>query len=401
MIRVLVVDDHPVLRAGLEAVLRTEPGFVCVGTAGDGHELLAALRHTRPDVVLLDWRLGHEDGVALCRTLRAETAPPEVVLYTASADSGLEAQASAAAHTPWWRRAPTSISSSTPCAWPHAAAAKRRRTRRKAASAAERSKYAVERPSSYGPMALGRWLGRRSVPCRRRVSLHGDGPAADQMDIPAACLRVDTEVFDLPYVIRPKGLRGTMAAMLAGAALLLVACRPPRPARARRADDQGVPGLRRYGRLRPAARRLVRVGRERVVADRRLGGGRQRVRGRSAVRPTPSRSTSAPPAGPSRQRSAWGRAPDVPLLRPPPQRQLGRAERQAALDGRWRYARDARRRVSGADLAWHPSKSFNLATVLGIWNDDQSVQTQFVFQPERSGAAWAIDDVYVDPYSRG
>ena len=96
MIRVLVVDDHPVLRAGLEAVLRTEPGFVCVGTAGDGHELLAALRHTRPDVVLLDWRLGDEDGVALCRTLRAETAPPEVVLYTATADSGLEAQASAA-----------------------------------------------------------------------------------------------------------------------------------------------------------------------------------------------------------------------------------------------------------------------------------------------------------------
>ena len=96
MIRVLVVDDHPVLRAGLEAVLRSEPGFVCVATAGDGHELLAALRRTRPDVVLLDWRLGGEDGVALCRTLRAETAPPEVVLYTASADDDLAAQASAA-----------------------------------------------------------------------------------------------------------------------------------------------------------------------------------------------------------------------------------------------------------------------------------------------------------------
>ena len=127
MIRVLVVDDHPVLRAGLEAVLRTEPGFVCVGTAGDGHELLAALRHTRPDVVLLDWRLGDEDGVALCRTLRAETAPPEVVLYTATADPGLEARPAPPAHTPWSRRAPTSTSSSTPCAWPRAAAAKRRR----------------------------------------------------------------------------------------------------------------------------------------------------------------------------------------------------------------------------------------------------------------------------------
>ena len=96
MIRVLVVDDHPVLRAGLEAVLRTEPGFVCVGTAADGHELRAALGQTRPDVVLLDWRLGDEDGLALCRTLRGGPAPPEVVLYTATADPGLDGEAQAA-----------------------------------------------------------------------------------------------------------------------------------------------------------------------------------------------------------------------------------------------------------------------------------------------------------------
>jgi DNA-binding NarL/FixJ family response regulator len=93
MIRVLVVDDHPVLRAGLEAVLRTEPGFVCVGTAADGHELRAAMGQTRPDVVLLDWRLGDEDALALCHTLRAGPAPPEVVLYTATADPGLDGQA--------------------------------------------------------------------------------------------------------------------------------------------------------------------------------------------------------------------------------------------------------------------------------------------------------------------
>ena len=93
MIRVLVVDDHPVLRAGLEAVLRSEPGFVCVGTAADGHELMATLRRTRPDVVLLDWRLGEDDGIALCRVVRAEPAPPEVVLYTASDDAGLNEQA--------------------------------------------------------------------------------------------------------------------------------------------------------------------------------------------------------------------------------------------------------------------------------------------------------------------
>jgi CheY-like chemotaxis protein len=159
MIRVLVVDDHPVLRAGLEAVLRTEPGFVCVGTAGDGHELLAALRHTRPDVVLLDWRLGDEDGVALCRTLRAETAPPEVVLYTATADSGLEARRAPPARTPWSRRAPTSTSSSTPCAWPRA-------------SAAERRKHAEWRhPSPNGANARS----NDRPPLARRLSVGGQG----------------------------------------------------------------------------------------------------------------------------------------------------------------------------------------------------------------------------------
>ncbi|MEN3283033.1 MAG: hypothetical protein V7607_4173, partial [Solirubrobacteraceae bacterium] len=45
---------------------------------------------------LLDWRLGGEDGVALCRTVRAETAPPEVVLYTASADEDLVVAATGA-----------------------------------------------------------------------------------------------------------------------------------------------------------------------------------------------------------------------------------------------------------------------------------------------------------------
>jgi DNA-binding NarL/FixJ family response regulator len=96
MIRVMVVDDHPVLRAGLEAVLRSEPGFVCVGTAADGHQMVALLRRTRPDVVILDRRLGREDGVALCASLRAEPAPPEVVLYTANDDPGLGELARAA-----------------------------------------------------------------------------------------------------------------------------------------------------------------------------------------------------------------------------------------------------------------------------------------------------------------
>ena len=83
MIRVLVVDDHPVLRAGLEAVLRAEPGFRCVGGAADGETMWELLRRTRPDVVVLDHRLGEEDGLALCKDLRREPEPPGVLLYTA------------------------------------------------------------------------------------------------------------------------------------------------------------------------------------------------------------------------------------------------------------------------------------------------------------------------------
>jgi DNA-binding NarL/FixJ family response regulator len=96
MIRVLVVDDHPVLRAGLEAVLRAEPGFVCVGGAEDGAAMWALLRRARPDVVILDHRLGDEDGVELCRALRDEPEPPSVLLYTADPTPALERAAVAA-----------------------------------------------------------------------------------------------------------------------------------------------------------------------------------------------------------------------------------------------------------------------------------------------------------------
>jgi DNA-binding NarL/FixJ family response regulator len=90
MIRVLVVDDHPVLRAGLEAVLRAEPGFRCVGGAEDGETMWQLLRRHHPDVVVLDHRLGDEDGVELCRQVRAEALPPSVLLYTADPGAALE-----------------------------------------------------------------------------------------------------------------------------------------------------------------------------------------------------------------------------------------------------------------------------------------------------------------------
>lgn len=96
MIRVLVVDDHPVVRAGLEALLRAEPGMIAVGVAVGPHDAVALVRRTRPDVVLVDARLGDHDGLDLCRVLQGEPVPPAVLIISADPGPGLEAQALAA-----------------------------------------------------------------------------------------------------------------------------------------------------------------------------------------------------------------------------------------------------------------------------------------------------------------
>ena len=81
MIRVLVFDDHPALRAGLRAVLGAEPGFVLAGTAGTAEELLPLVRRTRPDVVLLDYHVPGADGLQLCQRLKRELPPSAVVRF--------------------------------------------------------------------------------------------------------------------------------------------------------------------------------------------------------------------------------------------------------------------------------------------------------------------------------
>jgi DNA-binding NarL/FixJ family response regulator len=96
MIRVFVVDDHPVLRSGLEAVLRAEPGFSCVGSAADGAGLWRGLPDARAHVVVLDRRLVDEDGLDLCDALRAQPGAPTVVIYTADTVDEVAEQARAA-----------------------------------------------------------------------------------------------------------------------------------------------------------------------------------------------------------------------------------------------------------------------------------------------------------------
>ncbi len=90
MIRVLVIDDHPVVRAGLEAVVRSEPGLIAVGSAARPRDAIELIRRTRPDVALVDARLGEYDGIALVRSILREPAPPAVLVVSGNVDSGLE-----------------------------------------------------------------------------------------------------------------------------------------------------------------------------------------------------------------------------------------------------------------------------------------------------------------------
>jgi DNA-binding NarL/FixJ family response regulator len=89
MIRLLIVDDHPAMRAGLTAVLRAEPGIVPLGTASSEADLGPTLARTRPDVVLLDYHLPGADGLKLCRQLKRTVPAPGVLLYSAYADSAM------------------------------------------------------------------------------------------------------------------------------------------------------------------------------------------------------------------------------------------------------------------------------------------------------------------------
>ena len=89
MIRVILVDDHPAMRAGLTAVLRSEPGIVALGAASSADDLPLTLNRTRPDVVLLDYHLPGTDGLTICRQLKRTVPAPAVLLYSAYADASL------------------------------------------------------------------------------------------------------------------------------------------------------------------------------------------------------------------------------------------------------------------------------------------------------------------------
>jgi DNA-binding NarL/FixJ family response regulator len=87
-IRVLVVDDHPVVRQGLRTFLDLQGDLTVVGEAGDGDAAVAAAIEHRPDVILLDLRMPGADGTVALRGLRECGVPSRVLVVTSFTDPG-------------------------------------------------------------------------------------------------------------------------------------------------------------------------------------------------------------------------------------------------------------------------------------------------------------------------
>jgi DNA-binding NarL/FixJ family response regulator len=82
-IRILVADDHPMLREGLVSVLETQPDFEVAGEATDGSEVVRLAERLRPDIILLDLEMPRADGVAALEKLREEGSEARAVVFTA------------------------------------------------------------------------------------------------------------------------------------------------------------------------------------------------------------------------------------------------------------------------------------------------------------------------------
>src|SRR5215212_5244523 len=92
-IRVVLADDHPIVRDGLRKLLMLEEDIEVVGEAADGREVVQVVQDTRPDVLILDLRMPYMDGLATLQALQQLERKVRVIVLTASEDKNEFVQA--------------------------------------------------------------------------------------------------------------------------------------------------------------------------------------------------------------------------------------------------------------------------------------------------------------------
>ena len=85
-IRILIADDHDVVRIGLRALITTKPGVELVGEAVDGVEVVQKARSLQPDVILLDLMMPRKDGIQATREIMGENADARILILTSFAE---------------------------------------------------------------------------------------------------------------------------------------------------------------------------------------------------------------------------------------------------------------------------------------------------------------------------
>ena len=86
IIRILIADDHAVVREGLRTLINTEPGMEVIDEAQDGHEAVQMAIEQQPDVILLDMVMPNKDGLAAITEIKQATPHPRILVLTSFAD---------------------------------------------------------------------------------------------------------------------------------------------------------------------------------------------------------------------------------------------------------------------------------------------------------------------------